>query len=62
MANEYINTADYVCVGSEMRRGVRRIRGDRRDMLRYEPDKDNRRSGIERRSASSTWDKRNSID
>jgi hypothetical protein len=43
--------------GKERRREQRREGHDRRDMIRFEPDKDDRRSGDERRkNTKSGWD------
>jgi hypothetical protein len=57
MTAEIIKTAAYICIGTELRMGARRLKADRREMLRYEPDKDNRRLILERRQASAVWDK-----
>ena len=41
--------------GPERRKNVERRKGeDRREMIRFEPDKDDRRSGKDRRKAA-TW-------
>lgn len=40
--------------GIEHRRSVRRVCADRRAMVRFEPDKKDRRSGLDRRS-SGNW-------
>lgn len=36
--------------GPERRKGERRVGHDRRDEIRFEPDKDDRRSGVDRRA------------
>ena len=45
----------YVYKGNERRSSHRRITKNRRDMIRFEPDKADRRSGKDRRSAHNTW-------
>ncbi len=46
--------------GPERRKGERRIGAlDRRELIRFEPDKAPRRSGHDRRGPKSVWDKRN---
>ena len=57
MTAEIIKDAAYICIGTDMRKSMRRIKAERREMLRYEPGLDNRRSGVERRRASAGWDK-----
>lgn len=42
--------------GIERRITQRREITDRRDMIRYEPDKNPRRSGVDRRVSGSAWD------
>jgi hypothetical protein len=42
--------------GPERRKSERRRRGDRREEIRFEPDKDDRRSGKDRRTTGS-WDR-----
>lgn len=43
--------------GPERRSGKeRRQNSDRRDMIRFEPDKGDRRSGKDRRKMKSVWD------
>ncbi|MEJ2343952.1 MAG: hypothetical protein P8076_07000 [Gammaproteobacteria bacterium] len=41
--------------GPERRRGQRRKLNDRREMVRFEPDKTPRRSGKDRRSDKDIW-------
>ncbi len=41
--------------GKERRYSVRRITVNRRDMIRFEPSKEDRRSGKDRRAALNTW-------
>ena len=41
--------------GTERRYGHRRITKDRRDMIRFELDKQDRRSGKDRRAANNVW-------
>ena len=49
--------AEPVWNGEERRQEHRRSGSDRRDMIRFEPDKDDRRSGDERRKERhSGWD------
>jgi hypothetical protein len=45
-----IKTAEYV--GLDRRRAKRRTGDERRAKMRYEPDKENRRSGKDRRKAT----------
>ncbi len=46
--------------GPERRKGERRVGAlDRRELIRFEPDKAPRRSGFDRRGPKSVWDKRN---
>ncbi len=46
--------------GPERRKGERRTGAlDRRELIRFEPDKAPRRSGHDRRGPRSVWDKRN---
>ena len=46
--------------GPERRKGERRVGAlDRRELIRFEPDKAPRRSGCDRRGPKSVWDKRN---
>lgn len=46
--------------GPERRKGERRLGAlDRRELIRFEPDKAPRRSGHDRRGPRSVWDKRN---
>jgi hypothetical protein len=48
--------------GKERRREQRREGHDRRDMIRFEPEKDDRRTGQERRkNTKSGWDSGTSI-
>ena len=42
--------------GPERRKGERRINGDRREEIRFEPQKDDRRSGKDRRKMG-LWDR-----
>jgi len=52
-----ISTSDYN--GPERRLDSRRKSVDRRDMIRFEPEKDPRRSGNDRRkTGSDQWDRR----
>jgi len=39
----------------DRRKGERRINSDQRDMIRFEPDKADRRSGKDRRHDGNTW-------
>lgn len=39
----------------ESRQSQRRIGHDRRDMIRFEPDKDDRRTRSDRRQGNQTW-------
>lgn len=57
MTTVIIKEAAYISLGTDMRQSVRRLKAERREMLRYEPDMDNRRLGVERRSVSAAWDK-----
>jgi hypothetical protein len=41
--------------GSERRRGPRRKKNERREMVRFEPDKTPRRSGKDRRKSKDLW-------
>ena len=41
--------------GKERRYSLRRVTKNRRDMIRFEPDKDDRRCGKDRRAALNTW-------
>ena len=41
--------------GIEKRQGERRTGKDQRDMIRFELDKDDRRSGNERRKSATSW-------
>lgn len=41
--------------GTERRKTERRSGKDQRDMIRFELDKDDRRSGNERRKAATSW-------
>lgn len=51
-----MNTASLNYKGLERRRSLRRLSNDRRAMLRWEPDKDDRRSRRDRRqSATDLW-------
>ena len=43
--------------GPERRKGERRINGDRREEIRFEPDKDDRRGGKDRRKSTGLWDR-----
>jgi len=45
----------YIYKGKERRFSHRRITKNRRDMIRFEPDKADRRTGQDRRSAHSAW-------
>ncbi len=51
---EWIKTDTYV--GPDRRRGPRRVNGERRELLRYEPDRPNRRSRKDRRQGAGAWD------
>ena len=51
-----IKEADYIYHGTNLRHSMRRLKAERREMLRYEPAKENRRSGDERRCGSAAWD------
>lgn len=62
MTVEIIKSAAYIYIGTDMRLGPRRLNADRREMLRYEPCKDNRRLGRERRHTSAAWDQVSSRD
>ena len=42
--------------GPERRKGERRVSSDRREEIRFEPDKDDRRSGKDRRKTG-LWDR-----
>lgn len=42
--------------GPERRKRLRRINGDRRAVVRYEPDKAARRQGFGRRKEDRVWD------
>jgi len=42
-------------VGAEHRLGPRRLKADRRALLRFEPDKQDRRSGNDRRAGGNNW-------
>lgn len=51
-----MNIASLIYKGLERRRSLRRLSNDRRAMLRWEPDKDDRRSRRDRRqSATDLW-------
>ncbi|MFT7414198.1 MAG: hypothetical protein ACI9FO_000856 [Methylophagaceae bacterium] len=41
--------------GTDMRKGQRRTGKDQRDMIRFELDKDDRRSGIDLRKSDTAW-------
>mgnify|MGYP003624792144 CR=1 FL=1 len=41
--------------GTERRKKQRRITKDQRDMIRFEIDKEDRRSGNERRKSATAW-------
>jgi hypothetical protein len=41
--------------GTERRKSQRRTGKDQRDMIRFELDKDDRRSGNERRKSATSW-------
>ncbi len=45
--------------GPERRKEARRKISDRRELIRYEPDKEPRRKLIDRRAPFSVWDDRN---
>ena len=60
MPADIIKEEAYTYVGTEMRKCVRRLKVDKREMLRYEPGKENRRVGTERRRGSEVWDQLNS--
>lgn len=62
MPSDIIKEEAYTYVGTEMRKYMRRLKADRREMLRYEPSKDNRRAGAERRRGSAAWDQLSTID
>jgi len=62
MPSDIIKEEAYTYVGTEMRKCVRRLKVDKREMLRYEPGKENRRIGAERRRGSAVWDQLNSRD
>jgi hypothetical protein len=52
-------TDDTTYTGPERRKGERRSGKDRREMLRFEPEKNPRRSGKDRRAGKQDlWDKR----
>lgn len=57
MTADIVKGAAYIHIGTDMCQSVRRIKTERREMLRYEPDQDNRRSDVERRRVSVGWDK-----
>lgn len=46
---------DQPYTGPERRRGQRRKKGDRREMIRFEPDKSPRRSNKDRRDSTDVW-------
>lgn len=51
------NESDHAWNGEERRQQHRRSGSDRRDMIRFEPDKDDRRDGGDRRKErQSGWD------
>lgn len=54
-----MNTASLIYKGLERRRSLRRLSNDRRAMLRWEPDKDDRRSRRDRRQAATDLWSRN---
>ena len=54
MGNETTNPSSHA--GPERRKFVRRSGIDRRTMLRWEPDKDDRRQGTGRREDDQLWD------
>ncbi len=57
MSSNILKDEAYTYVGTEMRKYRRRVKVDQREMLRYEPSKDNRRIGAERRrGGSAAWD------
>jgi hypothetical protein len=62
MPSDIIKEEAYTYVGTEMRKYMRRLKADRREMLRYEPDKDNRRVSAERRHGSAAWDQLSTRD
>lgn len=41
--------------GPDRRRTPRRVNNERREMIRWEPTKENRRDGAGRRGADETW-------
>lgn len=41
--------------GTEKRKGQRRTGKDQRDMIRFELDKEDRRSGNDRRKSATSW-------
>ena len=44
--------------GADRRAAQRRIHSDRREMLRFDPDKEDRRQTNDRRAPKSVWDDR----
>lgn len=51
--------SDKPYAGPERRKGERRKNQDRRDMVRWEPDKEDRRSGKDRRKVNQDiWNRR----
>ena len=42
-------------IGPEHRLGTRRLCQDRRVMLRFEPEKDDRRTGMDQRAGNGKW-------
>lgn len=53
---EFVKDSGTTYRGPERRKGERRINGDRREEIRFELDKDDRRSGKDRRKTG-LWDR-----
>jgi len=53
---DFLKDGGTIYRGPERRKGERRINGDRREEIRFELDKDDRRSGKDRRKLG-LWDR-----
>jgi len=53
---DFLKDGGTIYRGPERRKGERRINGDRREEIRFELDKDDRRSGKDRRKMG-LWDR-----
>ena len=53
-----MDTSAKIYPGPKRRHFHRRQCSDRREIIRYEPDKKNRRTGLDRRSVNNLWNGR----